>query len=569
LARGEGARLPPTPDCRTLTVSAAACLLRRRLETPFANFRLIPRHQREDHAMTDFFPTSTTSSSTVVGMAAGDFVYVAPNVTLIDTDPSGNTETIEDASYGSAIIDGAVAGLDPIFFLGEFGQTTEIQIGGAGSVVSSGADHAAVEVAQGSYDISNSGEIVADQDATGILNVVAGVVRNYGTIDSTGNGVVNIDTTTTDSAYLYNYGTIAAAFDGVADLGDHAGFVYNYGAILGGAGGAAVLGTGAESLVNSGTITGTVQLLGADSTLVNSGSIDGAVELIGAGSSLNSTHGTISGTITCGAGGDVVIAGQDGGSVIGGSNDKLYANPTLAAADAGAQTILDGGAGDNWLYGDGAYTTFDSGAAVSASGPSGVNHIFGRLSKMPDVAGYSNNTLSYATLASGFHSVKVDLLTGQAWIGKLSNAPTEPASDLIFEDYIRNVPNVIGSSGQDEILCDNGVDRITSGSGAGDVFFAGVGAASHDTFVYTAVSESTNTHESIIHGFKVGVDKIDFSALDVPAADIVIKYAGAGSNLSTVFVEQDPAHGFNAATDLMLAVRASTNTAVTASSILT
>ena len=65
------------------------------------------------------------------------------------------------------------------------------------------------------------------------------MVRNYGTIDATGNGVENIDPF--DSAYLYNYGTIASASDGVVDVAGHAAFVFNYGAILGGAGGDAVL----------------------------------------------------------------------------------------------------------------------------------------------------------------------------------------------------------------------------------------------------------------------------------------------------------------------------------------
>ena len=512
--------------------------------------------------MADFFPTSTTSSSTVVFMAAGDFVYVAPNVTLIDTDPLPITETIEDASYGSAIVDGAVVGLNAIFFLGEPGQTSEIQIGGAGSVVGSGADHAAVEVAEGSYDISNSGEIVADQGAEGILGVGPGVVRNYGTIDLTGVGVENEDGATTDTTYLYNYGTIAAASVGVADVGGAAAFVYNYGAILDGAGGIAVLGDSVETLYNSGTINGAVQLLGADSTLVNSGSIDGPVDLLGAGSSLNSTHGTISGTITCGPGGDVVIAGQDGGSVIGGSgNDVLRANPTLAAADAGAQTILDGGAGDNWLYGDGAYTTFDSGDAAG-----GINHIVGRLSKMADVAGYSNNTVSYASLAGSAESVYVDLLTGNAYTCSDADANGAPNSDFTFEDYITNVPNVIGSSGHDVIICDDGVDQITSGSGGGDVMYAGAGGGSQDTFVYTHVTDSTQGNEGVIHGFKVGVDEIDVSALNVPPTDIVLKYHGKG--VSTVYVEQNPTLGFNSLTDLILSVHASTHTALTASSII-
>jgi hypothetical protein len=86
----------------------------------------------------------------------------------------------------------------------------------------------------------------------------------------------------------------------------------------------------------------------------------------------------------------------------------------------------------------------------------------------------------------------------------IADANGAPTADYTFEDYLQNVPNVIGTSGSDVIICDNGVDTITHGSGAGDIFYAGAGAGSQDTFVYTAMKESPLSNHDIIEGFKTG-----------------------------------------------------------------
>jgi hypothetical protein len=125
---------------------------------------------------------------------------------------------------------------------------------------------------------------------------------------------------------------------------------------------------------------------------------------------------------------------------------------------------------------------------------------------------------------------------------------------------------VIGSSGSDLIICDDGVDTITHGSGAGDVMYAGAGAGSQDTFVYTPTSESPLSNHDIIEGFKVGIDKLNFTQLDMPIADFLLSYGGSGSN--TVYVEQNPSTGFNSATDMIISVQASTHTALTYKDII-
>jgi hypothetical protein len=180
---------------------------------------------------------------------------------------------------------------------------------------------------------------------------------------------------------------------------------------------------------------------------------------------------------------------------------------------------------------------------------------------MADVAGYANNTVSYANLSSAYNSVYVNLLDGDAYMCSIADANGVPTSGYTFEDYLENVPNVIGSSGSDVVICEDGVDRITHGGGAGDVFYAGGGAGSEDTFVYTAMDESPLSNHDIIEGFKVGIDKLDFSQLDLTISDFLLSYGGNGSN--TVYVEKNPSAGFNSATAMIISVQASTSAALT------
>jgi hypothetical protein len=559
--------------------------------------------------MADFFPTSeTTGAADLVSMGAGDFVYVAPQVVLTETNISNFG--IQDTAYGEAEIFGSVTANDPVFFEGSPAATTNIQIGQTGVVSDYGGNGDAIDVEGGFYDISNSGQIIADQGGDGILvgnDGSSGAIRNYGTIDAVV-GVDDVDFNTDDFNYLDNYGTIAGSSDAVSETRGHVAEINNYGALVTTGPGAAVFGdsttivslvnvgtiTGGvtlqagdcvvnnqgtiiggivggaidlegsnASLNNSGTLDGDVSLGGGNDTIVNTGVINGSVGFFGAtGASLDSGRGVITGEIECGDGGATVIAGETGDVVIGGAgNDRLQASPTLAAANNAAMTTLDGAGGNNWLIGDGAYVTFDSGDANG-----GINHINGRLSKMSDVAGDENNTVSYASLSGSAQSVYVNLLDGVAYTCSTDNANTAANSAFTLEDYIRNVPNVIGSTCADLLVCDNGVDNITAG-GAGTVMDAGVGGGSQDTFVFTSFASSTSTSEDTINGFKAGVDMLDFSALDVTAANIVIKRSASNHHISTVSVEQT-AGVFDAATNLTLSVHTTTAGALTAGSII-
>jgi Ca2+-binding RTX toxin-like protein len=166
---------------------------------------------------------------------------------------------------------------------------------------------------------------------------------------------------------------------------------------------------------------------------------------------------------------------------------------------------------------------------------------------MAGVTGYTNNTVSFAEMAVG-RSVYVDLLTGHnAYVN--DGASNDGAYTL--EASIVNVPNVIGSSGGDIIIADNGIARLQGGGGA-DALYAGSGA---DTFVYTNYADSNlATGYDTVVGFKTGIDKIDLSALNVTAANLVIQTSGTSN---TVYVERTPGT-FNADTDLALVVNTTT-----------
>jgi hypothetical protein len=512
--------------------------------------------------MAYYFPSSTTSSSTIVNMSAGDYVYVAPNVDLIGT--GGDGEPIYDGSYGTAQIDGALVGAYTVYFNGATGQTTTIDISSTATIAGYGG-YTALVAYIGTHYISNSGAISSSQGGDGVALEGPGVFLNYGSITASGDGIVNFDSTATDVASVYNYGSISSGSYGIDDYDGHIANIYNYGTINGVTAAIDIYVDTVGHLYNYGTLDGAVDLGNGGSYFVNSGSVLGAIGLGGAaGEYVDSTDGSVSGAIVCGGGGDVVIAGQTGGTVLGGAgNDVLYANPTQTAANNAAKTTLDGGTGNNWLYGDGAYTTFDSGDNSAGT----YNQIFGGQSEMAGVSGYTNNTVDYASLSSAYKSVDINLLNGDAYMCSIADANGAPAADLTFEDYLKNVPNVIGSSGSDVIICDDGVDRITHGSGAGDILYAGTGAGSQDTFVYTAINESPLSNHDIIEGFKVGIDKLDFSQLDLPIADFLLSSGGSGSN--TVYVEKNPSTGFNSATDMIVSVQASTSAALTYKDIIT
>lgn len=495
---------------------------------------------------------------------------------------AGTRYTLPDSSDTLNIIQGvsvvATDGSPAISCTNSDGDDT-IEV--AGQVVGSDGIDANQSESSGSISVASNGSVTGDSGDGLNLSGSFGII-NYGQIEGVDNGIlagsvssvinygnISANSFLSDGVYfasqgaLYNYGTMSEVYFGQNSL---ANYLYNSGTIGdGGIYDASTNQLNTDYYYNAGTIEGypdNTSFYGAFGSAPvdfwNLGSMYGEVDLGYGTNNFNSTEGYVYGGVTAGSGNDVIIGPINGGSVTTSSgNDVLYANPTATAAADASQTTLDAGTGNNWEYGDGAYTTFDSGDNAKGT----YNQIFGGASKMAGLAGYTNNTVSYADLSSAYKSAYIDLLHGDTYMCTIAKANGAPSADLVFEDYLKNVPDVIGTSGSDVVICDNGTDKITSGANTGgDVFYAGSGAGSQDTFAFTSLTESPLSKHDVIEGFKVGTDKIDLSALDMPVADVFLSYGGSGAN--TIYVEKNPSAGFNSATDMIISVKASTNTAI-------
>jgi hypothetical protein len=436
---------------------------------------------------------------------------------------------INTSNAGAISVAGQVTGTSWGIITGISGGLSEVDIFTGGIV--KGGTGGGIQI-HGPHIVSNAGAISA-RGSVGLSADGAGILVNTGTIEDGVVGVRYADLTAIDLLTTVNTGTISgapSAFSSAATSYD------------------ATTNAASEHFTNQGTLIGDVRLGShAASYFVNAGTLVGGVILgNGQGQLADSTFGTISAAITCGTGGDTVIAGQNGGKVTGGAGDDiLYANPTQAAADNRAQTTLDGGAGTNALYGGGGFNTF-----IVGNTNGGYNQVWGGASAMTGVSGYTNNTLSFANAPAG---VFVDLLNGHnAYVG--STVGGAWAGTGTYEDSIVNVPSVIGSAFGDVIQADNGTGRIQGGAGA-DALYAGSGASSQDTFVYAAYADSNtiNGYDTIV-GFKLGEDKIDLSALHTDGSHLAISTAGTSN---TLYVEVTPGT-FNAATDLAMIVNTTT-----------
>ncbi len=448
---------------------------------------------------------------------------------------------IEVANNGTVGVAGTVNGNH--FWgitLGQFTEGGEIHVY-AGGLVTGGGSGGGIRV-RGSHLITNDGTISSTDGAAVYGENGAGYLLNTGKIMGSTVGIVYSDTWDTNDVHTtVNTGTISGGPNPQAPPGPNF-FAYD-----------AAGNMGTDRFINQGTIIGDVRFgQHAGSNLVNAGMLGGNVFLGSGGQVANSTFGIVSGLMVGGTGGDTIVGGQIGGSIVGGAgDDMLYANPTPKAADNRATTTLAGGTGTNALYGGGGFNVF-----VGGDTNGGYNQIWGGASAMVGVSGFTNNTISFDALNPSM-SVYVDLLNGHnAYI----NSGPNLSGIYTYEDSIINVPNVIGSSSGDVIIADNGIDRIQGNAGA-DALYAGSGGSSQDTFVYSAYADSNlNTGYDTIVGFKLGVDKIDLSALHTDGSHLAISTAGTSN---TLYVAVTPGT-FNPATDLALIVNATTNTGLTA-----
>jgi hypothetical protein len=538
-----------------------------------------------------FVATNTnTSSANGYTLSQGDELFVPAQTTLFAT--GGGFSGVLAASGGVVEDHGEILGNLYGINIGSAGSFATVVVGTDGSVGSYSAGGAAINVgATGGSSVDVQGQINAD-GGTGIIFAGKGYLQNSGNIFSTSLGISQTDTTAGDTfsfvntetgivsgatAYNASTSTITESINnrgllrgnvtlggGANDFVSNSGTgAINNGTLTFGNGtndrlqnfggmGTLVMGNGTGDIaLNFGTI-GTIMMgSGAGDYVGNAGRINGNVQLgSGANQVFDSTSGTIynsssttgQGTITAGSGGDTIVGALNGGQLIGGAgNDVLIANQSTSSNFNYAATVtLDGKGGSNAMYGG-------QGNNVFMSGDSTYNQIWGGAGSFGGSGGgYANNTVNYSQVAAG-SSVYVDLLNGHDAYIVNNGAYT-------YEDSIQNVPNVVGTSGADIIQCDNGVDRIIGGGGA-DALYAGSGAQSQDNFIYNSYADSNLvTGYDTIVGFKIGTDKIDFSAFHTDPSHLALSNSGTSN---TVYLEQTPG-SFNPNTDLAMVVNATT-----------
>jgi Ca2+-binding RTX toxin-like protein len=270
--------------------------------------------------MTAYFPTSTTTTNSIVGMAEGDITDVVAGVSLVST----LGDAIIDSGWGNVEVDGNVTGQHGVVISGTVGEVSNVVIGTTGSVTSWAALEA-LFVGDGTHRITSRGQISC-AGGYGVETEGAGVLLNYGSI-SADLGIVDQDFGGSDVTAVYNYGSVSGAIGGYQNAGQNTINFYNFGDLTGvsysfveGPG------SGVVHLVNSGKMVGDVILSNSEGdTFANRGLIEGNVELGDGTNVFNSVGGTVDGTITGGLGVDTIHLGNDGETVNGGGGlDQIY-----------------------------------------------------------------------------------------------------------------------------------------------------------------------------------------------------------------------------------------------------
>ncbi len=231
---------------------------------------------------------------------------------------------------------------------------------------------------------------------------------------------------------------------------------------------ATLTGTGFVSGQPAGTITGGI-LRDGSQTVLSAYSLDLSLR------QLYSARSSETALMKLLFGGDVTIRGSTGADV-------------LVGGLSGAGTdYVNGGAGADTLYGEGAVNDLDGGP--------GFDKLIGKTG------------LSYASYRDATAGVLVDLLD-----------PAKNRGDAAGDTYT-NIHGVIGSNFNDVILCDNHGDTIDAGNGRDFITSGGakdflVGSLTgDDTYVYKSTSDSTPSAPDTISHWHTG-DKINLSAID-------------------------------------------------------
>ncbi|MGC1495357.1 MAG: calcium-binding protein [Sulfitobacter sp.] len=241
------------------------------------------------------------------------------------------------------------------------GNSGVVIYGDDSSIVNSGSIMGGVSREATVQPYHETGVYVRGTNAT-ILNLEGGIISSTA---QDGVGIAFENIVGTPIASIDNFGEISAFGYGIEVLETSSSAVYditNYGVISGGV--AAIQATSAvENIINGGVINGNVNLGGNDDSIRNTGQISGDIDL-GTGDDFyyGNGGGTVSGTISGGAGEDTIIGGAQSDIIDGGTEADLIrgrAGDDVISGGSGDDTIrtgqgddiLDGGAGNEFMRG--------------------------------------------------------------------------------------------------------------------------------------------------------------------------------------------------------------------------
>ncbi|MGG7517194.1 M10 family metallopeptidase C-terminal domain-containing protein [Allorhizobium undicola] len=198
--------------------------------------------------------------------------------------------------------------------------------------------------------------------------------------------------------------------------------------------------------------------------------------------------------------GNDTVSGDEG-------NDTIYGdegNDTLNGG-AGNDTVV-GGAGNDKLYGNAGNDSFVvEGGVDSYDGGDGSDTMSFAAAKRGVILNLTTPSAN-ANDAVGETFVNIETFTGTGY----ADSMTGDANANIFNGGAGN-DTLKGMAGNDTLNGGAGNDLITGGAGA-DKLYGYTGA---DRFIFTAVSDSTNSARDYIYDFSVSEsDRIDLSAID-------------------------------------------------------
>lgn len=221
---------------------------------------------------------------------------------------------------------------------------------------------------------------------------------------------------------------------------------------------AAVPDPAAQIFTNNGSMYGEVDLAGAPSQLINTGQIYGKVVFGAANGLYDGRAGTVSGSVSGGAGDDTLIGGAEGETLAGGAgNDSVVGGV--------GNDVIDGGAGRNTLYAGAGDDSIIGGTGVNQiNGNKGQDTIVGRSQSGDSLFG-----------GQGQDSIDASASTGHNYLnGNLGNDTLRGGGS---GDTLRGGQGddvIYAGSGNDWISGDLGTNTIYGGQGA-DTFHASPG----------------------------------------------------------------------------------------------